>query len=436
MIVKKYRQYCWSFVIALASVRGVFVYHFGLSSHIVYGISSMLLISFGLFSFRAMFISNGYKPLVLLSNAVKINVLLIGFYMIISIIFTGPNKFNMVYLFAVFSIIFSLIKYDRKLLDFVVYAITLVTVWGVLYFYKIGIDGGFDAIAEANLILRPDKLIYSRIGENLLPAGYQGMHHDAANILVMCAGFFLAKLALSNGFRKYCHLIIYSLLVFATILTGSVANIVVLCAVSIITFFFYAKENPSKSSIIIFFALLISPKVLEYLSDYTYFVVKLIDDQSALEGGGIFNSLDINSIFESLPAIFIGLGGILNAPMIYSEVAFIKILLSVGFVSFFILMFILFSPVYYIYSLKRSVKLLNNKIRESEKIHSNSKLIYAIQKHQYKLTISAMPVLAGTLTLLHYGSLFKISSIGLFCVLISIFCKEYLAAKDLISAKI
>ena len=39
----------------------------------------------------------------------------------------------------------------------------------------------------------------------------------------------------------------------------------------------------------------------------------------------------------------------------------------------------------------------------------------------------AMPVLTGFLTLVHYGSVFRITSIRLFCVFLAMFLREYLS---------
>lgn len=203
----RYTQYFWSFVLVLASVRGAFVYHLGLPPNMIYTLTCILLICFGLLSFRSMLANKGDKSLVLLRNAVKINSLLIGFYMLVSMVAISLNQYSIAYLFAVFPIIFTLIKYEDRLLNSIVYTIMLITVFGVVYFYNIGISEGFDAIEAANLTLRPGELSYSRIGENLLPAGYQGDHHDAANILVMCGVFILSKSILAQELlKKYLYL--------------------------------------------------------------------------------------------------------------------------------------------------------------------------------------------------------------------------------------
>ena len=53
------------------------------------------------------------------------------------------------------------------------------------------------------------------------------------------------------------------------------------------------------------------------------------------------------------------------------------------------------------------------------------------QHEQFKLFILAMPATAGFLTLIHYASLLRITSIGFFCVLIAMFLQDYLKSISL-----
>jgi hypothetical protein len=308
-----------------------------------------------------------------------------------------------------------------------VYVIALVTVVGVIYFYKTGISGGFDAMEMAILTLRPGQLEYSRIGGNLLPAGYQGNHHDAANILVMCGVFFLSKSLLApSALSSYLYLLVYLSVAFSVLLTGSAANIVVLIAVSGLTLLFYAKKHPYAMAINVGCVLFVLTFNLDSLSNYTYFYEKVSYDQSKLESGGMFASLDMDSVLLSFPAILFGFGNIFEVPMVFSEVAFIKTLVVVGLIPFLVFMFICLSPLYYIYFFRKNIKTRERLLRYHNQNFLTANFINVSRLFQHRLTIAAMPVLAGTLTLLHYGSLVRVTSIGLFCVLIAIFFKEYL----------
>ena len=428
---RRVTQYFWSFVLVFASIRGAFVYHLGLPVDTVYIMAKVLLLYFGLLSLRSMFVNNSVKELVLLRNAVKINYLLIGFLMLMYMLFLGLDRISMVYLFVVFPIIFTLIKYDSRLLHGVVFVIALVTVFGVLIIYNIGVSEGFDAFQDAHSILR-DTFAYSRIGDNLLSFGYQASHHDAANILVMCGIFFLSNFMIELGFlKKYLYLSAYFLVVIAVLLTGSTANFVVLGAVSSLAILFYLKKHTyvTTMALIIFFSTLYQLLLLDSFNSILYFYEKLNYDQSALKGGGMFNSLDLNSILSSLHAILFGFGYVFKVPLMSSEVAFVKVLVEYGFIPFIVLMFICFSPLYYVYIFRRNIKSRAQVLRYHNSSFSTTQFISANQVLQHRLIIAAMPTLAGTLTLLHYGSLFRVTSIGLFCVLIALFFKEYLTLK-------
>lgn len=335
----------------------------------------------------------------------------------------------MIYLFAIFPIIFALIKYDKRLLNGIVHAIALVTILGVIHFYNLGVSGGFDAIYNAHSKLRGN-FSYSRIGDNLLPAGYQGSHHDAANILVMTGVFYLSKAMSELGrLKKNIFFATYFLVLFASLLTGSAANIIVLIGVSGLATMFYAKKHPYVIGLVIVCSLFALPFLWGKLVDYTYFYEKASFDQSQYESGGMFNSLDMKSIFSSFHAIIIGGGNIFKVPMIYSEIAFIKILIGIGLLPFFVFMFICVFPLYYIYSFYKNSKIQARLLRYRNTRISATILKKNIKAQRLNLLIPAMPPLAGTLTLLHFGSLFRVTSVGLFCVLLALFLKEYLTQK-------
>ena len=52
-----------------------------------------------------------------------------------------------------------------------------------------------------------------------------------------------------------------------------------------------------------------------------------------------------------------------------------------------------------------------------------------------RLFLYSMPVLGGTMTLLHYGSLFRSTSIGVWCLVLAYFLKQYINFIKIISIK-
>ena len=142
-----------------------------------------------------------------------------------------------------------------------------------------------------------------------------------------------------------------------------------------------------------------------------------------------------DSILNSLVSVLLGFGGVLESPLILSEVGFVNMLSRFGLFSFAALMFIGFSPIYYLivfnvisrryikFSRLKSIKGLSKDLEQR------------LSDQKFRLLMIAMPVITGTLTLIHYGSLFRITSIGLFCVLLTIFLKEYLRAQQFIKSE-
>ena len=400
-----------SIIIILASVRGALVFHLGFSPNIIYPLTSFMLLILGGLSIAYLQDSIFNGELVFLRNAVTLN-LLFGFYFLLSyVLLVKQLNIGIVYAFFIYPIIFFLIRLEKHWLYGIVYSISAITVIGVVLFINLGVNGGFEAIEAAQLALRPGELAYSRIGDNLLPAGYQGHHHDAANILVMCSVLLLSKFALcENGLIRYLYLGSFFSVFMTTVATGSGANIVILIAITGFIFMLLALNNIYLFFILIFFLLFISIRFMDTLSQYLHFIDHISQDQLSMEGGGIFNSLNLEALISSIPSIFFGFGDILDTPMRYSEISFIKILISYGITPFIVQMFILFSPLYYFLRIKNNI------------IKNNPDL-------KFTLIIMVMPSFAGIMTLLHYGSLFRVTSIGLFCVLLAIYFKDYLSLK-------
>ena len=425
---KKYSHYFWSLIIVFASVRGAFVYHLGLPFRSTYLLSAVFLVIFGILSIRSLGVIRGESTFSTLRSAIKINIFFIGFFTVLTMVAVSIHEYSLAYSFMIFPTIFSLIKYEESQLNGIVYAIALISTYGVIYFYNLGILGGFEAIHEAHSKIRGE-FAYARIGEVLLPGGYQGSHHDASNILVMCGVFFLSKALIEfDAKKKYLLFTIYLIIIFTTLLTGSAANIIVLGGVSSLALMIYVKKRPFVLALIVCFTLVVLPLITNKISSYTYFYEKASMDQSQLEGGGMFNSLDRNSIFLSFPAIIFGGGHILKVPMVYSEVAFVKILVGVGVIPFIVLIFICLSPFYYIRKYgKSSITEARQLIYHNPDI-SITTFLKDIRAQQFRLIILSMPIFAGTMTLLHYGSLFRVTSVGLYCVLHALFFKQYLTS--------
>jgi len=429
-----------SFIIVFASIRGAFVYHLGFPPSTTYTISALMVLGLGAFSLLGLVSSKLNVPLVLFKNAVVLNVIFFAFFIFAGLLLAvgagGISKslLSMFYFFLVFPTVFVFLRFDDKLLTRIVYIITFITVIGVYYFFNLGVSGGFDAIYEAHSILRPGHFGYSRLGLNFLPFGYAGSHTDTANILVMCGIFFLSKFFIcSHGIKSLLYIGCYFVILSATLLTGSAANVLVLLFMSIVSLFYYVQKSlttmlVSFSLFMTLFFLIGSVIVnmdLTELFKLAYVFAKFNPDTMS---EALWASLDAQSIQGSLLSVAFGFGETLNSPLILAEVAFVNLLSRFGLLSFVTLMVIGFSPIYYFFvfrlNRKRRIEFLKRNFAKNLTAH----FIQDSRVQKLRLFYMAMPALAGFLTLIHYGSVFRITSIGLFCVLLSIFLKEYLRA--------
>ncbi len=432
-----------AFILIFASIRGVFVFHLGFPSNITYTISSLMVLGLGLFSLLTLLSSRLYVPLFFFKNAVILNVILFAYFIFGTLLiavgagFDASSLLSMFYLFLVFPAIFVFLRFDDKLLTGIVYIITLITVIGVYYFFNLAISGGYEAIEGAQSILRPEKFSYSRIGNNLLPSGYTGSHHDTANILVMCGIFFLGKFFLcSFGIKKYLLLICYLLIFSALLLTGSAANTLVLLFASAMSIFFYIQRSFIRilAGLVFFSFVGIFIAGMDFSKTLNIFYVFQKLNPSTLDQD-IFASLDLDSTINSLVSVFLGFGEVLESPLILSEVGFVNILPRIGIFSYIALMIIVFSPIYYLIVFNVTSRRYINFLKLKNLKVLAADLEIRLRDQRFRLLIIAMPAIAGTLTLIHYGSLFRITSIGLFCILLTIFLKEYLRAQQFIKSE-
>ena len=426
-----------SFILIFASVRGAFVYHLDFPSNTTYSISALMLLGLGVFSLLSLLSSRLDVALVLFKNTVILNVMLFVYFIFGTLLLavgagvSASSSSSMLYYFLVFPTVFIFLQYDDRLLARIICIIALITVIGVFYFFNLGLAGGFDAIYEAHSILRPGAFQYSRLGVNLLPFGYAGSHHDTANILVMCGIFFLTQFFIcAHGIKSLLYLACYFVILSATLLTGSGANVLVLLFMSVVSLVCYIKKSPTTMlvSFFLFISLLLISSItltmdLTELSQFTYVFGKF---NSETMDPDLWASLDAQSFGASIVSMFFGFGEYMEAPLILSEVAFVSLLSRVGFLPFSILMFIGFSPIYYIILLSVNRRRQERFMKKNKFTNTPEDFKVRFRDETFRVLMTAMPVLTGFLTLVHYASVFRITSIGLFCILLAMFLREYL----------
>ena len=405
-------------LLTLIPIRGFFIYHFAFKANQIYIFSSVLLLILSVLCVGVIFKRSKNDLLVEIKTFVFWNYLLSGFYLLVTIFIVGFNQISIVYQFILFPVIFYLLTCENKELQLGIHIISFIILLGSYLFFSLGLNYGFEAISEANFRLRPDDDAYSRIGEIYLPGGYLGDHHDNANILAMSSAFYFSESFIKQNKYRFVYFLFFILSTSFLVISGSASNIVVFIVVVFCTLFFYNRK-------FLFLILIVSFFLFIVFEEYFYFLEKLKQDQSELEGGGIFNSLDIISFLYSIHTILFGFGDFFQPPMIKAEISFIKILISVGLIPFIFLMLIIFSPFFYIYKFNRNINLKISFLKNTNFLLYKKMSIIKKSYIEY-LVFKSIPVITGSFTLLHYGSLFRITSICLFCLFLAIFFKTFL----------
>jgi len=249
-------------------------------------------------------------------------------------------------------------------------------------------------------IIPSDQLeIFARIGHLYRSHGITGNYHDSANILVLVIVYILGKIFYKNS--NALSLIICLISIIGLFTTLSLANIIV-CLFSVSILSLYSLQGLFKRTFII---------TLFSLGVVYIFTINL--ETNSFEE--VFNQLNPsgskmeammsfgNSSFStSLFSLLFGHGRSNKFSDLgqLSESALIVMLTEFGIFNFITYMMLLCYPLYLFY--------ISNKELRS------------------RMFVPLTVVISGLLTLSHYGSLFRSTSIFLFFAFYSIVIKEYL----------
>ncbi|MDF1827359.1 MAG: hypothetical protein P1U39_03675 [Legionellaceae bacterium] len=398
--------------LVFAASRGIFIYHLGWSPAVTYPVTSMAIIFSGMLSLYFMSYDNNKRELIWLFNMVKVNALVQLFYFFTTYLISSTIEVSSLYMALGFPIIFFIMKLKEDTLELALLSIVIITITGINIIHSLS---EYSEIVSAREILRPTAEGVGRIGEYFLAFGYQGDHHDAANILMFTAPLFLVSALYKpqqSLLKKMVLFITIGFSIQALLLTGSASNIsICLCMLIIVS---WANKNVRMFiMVLVSVVLLLNSKELGVNS----FFLSKFSGHNDLATGGMFNSLDLVSILTSMHSILFGFGYHFNVPMVHSEVAFVKLLISIGLFGFIVLSFILFSPIYYM----RKIQIIIKEMKRNTVAYNN----LLVTEYTYVMGI-ALACLSGTLSLVHYGSLFRITSICPFVCLLALFFKKYL----------
>jgi hypothetical protein len=379
----------WSLLVGLllvlASVRGALVIHFNLPPIIVYRSCALLLIILAIYGH---IIKCRYKnqDLIILRNFMKLNILLGLVNVVVDKIIGMPSSVALLYLYLAPYIVFLFMRVPTNYLNVAIVIITLAISVSVTDNFIDTLSGqsGIQKVFDYNSKLRPDVFrALSRTGEFIRPAGYTGSYHDSANILGMAVCFFLIKFFVN---KKIHDLGIFIVALLSLTLTQSAANIIISLATLLIFCIYLLAKNITVST---YFYSMIAMMFVIILIISLGDVMGIFTQRfgAGADWAGMLAHLDLDSFISAIPYFIVGHATAFGSNMIHTEIGMLGTALELGIVHVAILYGILLFPFYLFLKSKN-------------------------------FCIEALPSLAaitfGFLSLLHYGSLLRVTSVFLF----------------------
>jgi hypothetical protein len=382
-------SYFMVLVLVFASLRGWLVLNLNAPTEVIYSFSSMMIIALAMYGFTCRFKIKD-RNLTLLRNLLLIN-LILGIYNIIgSKILGGAIDISVFYIYILPYSIFLFLRISVKRLHAGLFLIFFGISFSVISNFIISLTGadGQAYLEEYYTKLRP--LVFdamSRTGAYLRVGGYTGSYHDSANILGMLGSYYYIKSIIN---RNWLTIIIAIIAIGAMTLTQSAANIVMLLFVCFIfTIYIMFKNFSIKIGILLFTIMIIVNFLILMLPELLVFKARIAPDG---DWDGMLHNINWK-IFLS-PYFWFGFGHIVSGESIPTEVAFLSGIFQYGIFHACLLYFVLIFPAY-VFFVKKSGSL------------------------------TVLPYLAaivfGFFSLAHYGSLFRVTNIGIFYVMYALF---------------
>lgn len=373
------------FLLVLGSVRGALVIHFNLPPIVVYRVCALLLIILAIYGYM---IKGRYKSqdLIILRNFMKLNIFLGLVNVIVNYILGMSPSIALLYLYLAPYIVFLFLRVPTNYLNIAIVIITLAICFSVTgnFIDALSGQGGVQKVIDYNLKLRPDVFGgLSKTGEFTRPSGYTGSYHDSANILGMAACFFLIKFFVRKSIYDL-GLFLFAML--SLTLTQSAANILVAIATSSIVFAYILVKKRQVST---YFYSVIAVISIILLIGWSGDMMGIFTRRVGGDGdwGGMLAHLDLDSWISNIPYFIVGHAAAFGSDMIHTEIGIIGIALELGIVHVAIFFGTLLFPLFQFLKSKNVC---------------------------YEALPSLAAITCGFLSLLHYGSLLRGTSIFLF----------------------
>ncbi len=291
-----------------------------------------------------------------------------------------------IYLYLAPYVVFLFLRVPTHYLNVAIIIITVSLSYSVCSDYISTSSGpaGIQEVYEDNLKLRPDVFkALSRTGGKYRAAGYTGSYHDSAHILGMAVSFFFISFILN---RRLIHLGLFLCSMVSLTLTQSASNIIVAIA-TLLVFVGYILIRKKTLSVYLYFIsgmVCILALIGMYGNDMSVFLERVSADG---DWEGMAAGLGVDTLVSSIPFFIGGHAAGFGGDIMHVEVGLLGTIFELGIVYSVIFYGILLFPL----------------------------LLFLKCKG---VCFDALPALAavvfGVLSLLHYGSLLRVTSVFLF----------------------
>lgn len=379
------------FILAFSSLRGWAVLNLDIPAHSVYGFSSLLILLLALYGFNCRYRFNGMRSSYLRSLFL-INALFGGYYLLGTLLLGSVPDISIFYIYLLPYIVFVFLRVDPSKLQLAIFFILLGISFSVIENYISLVSGGsLSYMEEYNRKLRP--MVFESLSHTngyIRLGGYTGSYHDSANILGIIGTYYFISSIVT---RKLYYGVLAMLAFFAIMLTQSAANIVLALLTSLVFAIPLWLKFKAKITILFIVIFFMSALLVLAFPDLLVFTQRISPEG---DWDGMKNKLTLDVMWKSF-SFWFGHGNALGDDYAASEVAFLKCILEMGIIPACLLFYILIYPVY---------------------------LFLRLKVDSFQLTPYVAALAFGFVSLAHYGSLFRITSIALFYTFYALFFQK------------
>lgn len=407
MLKLDFKLYVGIFILIISTLRGFFFLITGLSPTQTLFFSSTLLIFILIFLFSNLIKFYKYDNYHLFKNLIYLNLFTGFFWFIIELFLSGfstslVREFLMIF-FAPSSILIFLNLNYKTILYSIYIIVSIISISCIVDFWISNVFPGYPLGIEVKnyylykVIPSTTEIIPARIGSMVRAHGITGSYHDSANILTFCSVFIAGNLFFKKQ-KRILNAFLLFVSITALISTLSLANIIA-CFIGLIIINFSVYKGLVLRTTLSFFVFILIIYFFESFFDISKYVLPQLDP-SGVKMQAMLISGESN-IFQNIVTILIGhesSTGISDLGY-FSEIAFVTLLMKYGILVFLPFMFVLTLPIY----------------------------LYLKSSKTFRKTIfvETLTLSIAVLTLWHYGSLVRSTSIFLFYALYSIVIKNH-----------